>query len=203
MPVLSHSEQVEAREQLEGYRVFALEPAGIAPPGIRFEAQRVEGHGVWAIARPLRPEDQSWNQWTGGPRLFNNRMAHLFEVELHGEATLGWVPEGTVLELNDASNRLPSSASPEGLLAELLSYAKLQEDWILDGDLVARTRAAGPFRAAYMPAQGDGELFGLIGFPLTNQEDAAELAEKHIVAERLTVSVVTSTGIQDLVWVFD
>jgi len=204
LPTLSFAEQSAAREQKDAYETYALHKSGIAPPGIAFESRRAEGAGIWGTAIPVRPEDADWNQWPdGNARLFNNRMAHLFDVQLHGEAMLGWVPEGTALELNDESVRLVSAASPEDLLVDLLFFAKSQEDWILDGDLVARTRAAGAFRAEYIPAQGDRELSGLIGFPMTTHDDGLEIAERHVVAERLTISVVTVAGIQELVWVFD
>ncbi len=204
VPVVAFEAQEEARREVDAYLAYALRPAGIVPPGIDFEPRRADGDGIWGIATPLRPEDAQWNQWPdGGPRLFNNRMAHLFEVHIYGDSLIGWVPEGTVLELNDETTRLVSAPSPEGLLVDLLYYAKSQVDWVLDGDLVARTRVAGPFRSAYMPAQGTEELVGLIGFPISGHADNAEIAEKHIVAERLTVEVVTPRGIEDLVWVFD
>ena len=191
-------------ERRSAYQDYALAPAGIAPPGIAFEPRRAEAEGVWGIATPIRPEDAPWNQWPdGGARLFNNRMAHLFEVTLHGEGVIGWVPEETSLELNDPSVRLVASGSPEGLLVELLYFARIQEDWILDGDLVARTRAAGPFRAAYLPARGQGALTGLIGFPMSMVDLPPEVASTHVVAERLTVAVTTPSGIHTLVWVFE
>jgi len=196
--------QQEAMNKKRAYEAYALRPAGIAPPGIDTTPRRADGDGIWGMAAPIRAEEESWNQWPdGSARLFNNRMAHLFEVSLQGDGLIGWVPEDTSLELNDPSIRLISSGSPEGLLVDLLYFAKTQEDWILDGDLVARTRAAGAFRSSYMPARGSGRIDGIIGFPISSLDAPMEVADTHIVAERLTVSVTTAQGIRTLVWVFD
>jgi hypothetical protein len=204
VPLVAYEAQQDALRQKEAYEAYALHPAGLVPPAIQVAPLRAESMGVWGMATPLRPEDQSWNRWPdGGARLFNNRMAHLFEVTLHGEGVIGWIPEETVLELNDPSIRLVATGSPDGLLVDLLYFAKAQEDWILDGDLVARTRAAGPFRASYLPARGDRQLRGIIGFPMSGGSDPISVAETHIVAERLTLAVTTAEGISRLVWVFD
>jgi len=204
VPLVAYEAQQEALQHKEAYERYALHPSGLVPPGILMTPLRAEATRVWGEATPLRPEDQTWNLWPdGGARLFNNRMAHVFRVTLQGEGVIGWIPEETTLELNDPSIRLVASGSPDGLLLDLLYFAKAQEDWILDGDLVARTRAAGPFRAAYLPARGDGVLEGIIGFPMSDNGDPLGVAETHVVAERLTVAVTTAEGIERLVWVFE
>ena len=88
----------------------------------------------------------------------------------------------------------------------VLRAALLQEGFGLDGDHVERTRAAGPFRAAYLPlGTAQAPLHGVIGFPLSDPE-------RHVVALRVTVGVqgpdgahavgsVTGDGeLEDLAW---
>ena len=81
----------------------------------------------------------------------------------------------------------------------------LQEHFLLDGDLAARTRAAGPFRAAYLPPSGVDELVGVIAFPIQHNdfEHQLALAELHVVAMRLTLQVRYEGGIHNLIYVYD
>jgi hypothetical protein len=174
------------------------------PPSIDPEVRSAEDGTVRAVAAPLRPEDAPWNQWaTGGARLFNDRVALLFSVRIEGTGPIRWVPAATRLEVNDAATSIGASSSGELLLGELLVNAYLEERHGLDGELVDRTRAAGPFRAEYLPlASADGVLEGVLAFPLV--WDGRAIGDAHIVALRLTVGVVGERdGAATLVWVFE
>ncbi len=183
---------------LEAFESYWLAPAVIAPPMIDFSEQRVEQGGLVLKLKPIRPEDAEWNQWKDGqPRLFNNRSAYMFQLHIEGEGPLRWMPKNTKLELNTEGNALPAAESPESLLRPLLAAALDQERFVLDGDLVERTRAAGPFRAEYMPlASQDGPLDGLIAFPL-------EDSDAHVVGLRVTIGVKSVDGPQQIAAVFD
>jgi hypothetical protein len=88
------------------------------------------------------------------------------------------------------------------LLADLLYHAFLEERWSEDGDLVARTRAAGPFRSAYLPPWVAGtELTGVIAFPLATRD--GPLPEIQVAALRLTLAITAADGPHELVWVFE
>ncbi|MEQ1504899.1 MAG: hypothetical protein ABMB14_21890 [Myxococcota bacterium] len=193
-------DQVIAR--LEAYRSQSLAPARIPPPSLDEPAREADQDGVHGLARLVRSEDADWNRWIdGGPRLFNNRAAVLFDLTIEGRGTVVWDPDRTRLEVNDERTVLLASASAEGLLGELLFHAYLEEQWAVGGDLVNRTRAAGPFRAAYLPGVGDGALSGVVAFPLGDAEH--DWSELHVVALRLTVPVTDDAGRHDLVFVFD
>jgi hypothetical protein len=139
---------------------------------------------VRGIARWIRAEEASWNAWPGRRmRLFNHRWAWVVHLDLEGPGTLAWQPSATTLELNDPSQRLTAAALPDEVLSDLVFWALQQERAASGDDLVSRLRAAGPFRAAYLPAAGERHLAGVIAFP------AAEHAEQHVVAARLTVAV--------------
>lgn len=196
--------QEAVSERIEGYRRASLEPARVAPMSITHEMQRIEAGAVVARARPLRPEDASWNRWPqGGPRLFNNRAAHLFEIRVVGRGPLRWVPEHTRLELNDETLVVPAAETTEALLTDLLYMAFLEQRWSVAGDLVERARSAGGFRSAYLPMyQDEGALEGVIAFPLL-EADGSSLADLHVVAARLTVEVLVDGRPTELVWVFD
>ena len=147
----------------------------------------------------MRPEDAEWNRWNDGTlRLFNNRAALLFEIRIDGPAPLTWSPTRARLELNDRRTTLVAAPSGEILLGELLFHAYLEEQWAIEGDLVDRTRGAGPFRSAYLPASAQkGALAGLVAFPFGDNPDV------HIVAMRLSLDVTAGGTDRDLVWVFD
>lgn len=154
-------------------------------------------------AQLVRAEDAEWNQWVdGGPRLFNNRAALIFRIEIEGPGPISWDPDRTRLEVNDENLVLPVASSAEALLAELLYHAFLEEQWALEGDLVNRTRGAGPYRSGYLPAIAlGGDLEGLMAFPLFDGESV--LSDVHVVALRLTLPIVAEDGDHELVWVFD
>jgi len=183
------AEQQAAREELDRFERLWLGPAHIAPPNVAFEGQEQADEQVTVSVRPLRPEDADWNTWPGpAVRLFNNRAALLFEVEAVGRGSLKWMPEGTFLELNTEGNPLDPARTPDEVLLPLLRAALVQEEWGLDGDLVERTRAAGPFRAAYLPTEATrSPLRGVVAFPLPEPE-------LHVVALRLTLAVEAPDG---------
>ena len=202
-------QQQRVESEIASFVDFALRPGQVAPPTIRFEEKSREAGPVTVTVRPLRPEDAVWNQWRDGtPRLFNNRMAQAFDVEIVGPAPLIWLPNATQLELNDESVVLFAAPTADIVLGELLYWALQQERWVLDGDLVARTRAAGPFRTAYMDLSSfeDGVLGGVIAFPTLYDDvsgQPASAAMMHVVALRLTVAVQSAEGIHDVVFVYD
>ena len=192
------TDRAAAAEQVELFRDFWLNPARVAPPTIDFEERAIEDNGLRAFARPLRPEDATWNQWpAAGLRLFNNRAVYLFVVSIEGEGPLQWLPESTHLSLNGGDPILPPSPSPEELLEPLLQAALLEERYVLTGDLVERARAAGPFRAAYLPLSAEsGSLTGVIAFPLSD-------ADRHVVRQELVVGVRRADVDVHLAWIYD
>lgn len=200
---LAAGERDAAQERISAYRAYALEPARIPPPTVSRTEREVHDGPIVGHARIVRPEEADWNQWVdGGPRLFNNRVALLFQLEIGGPGPISWNPDDTRLEVNDERMVLPVAPSAEILLAELLFHAYLEEQWALDGDLVNRTRGAGPFRSTYLPSIDlDDDLDGVIAFPLAVGETL--LYDLHVVALRLTVPIVAEDGTHDLVWVFD
>jgi len=191
----------DVRSQVAVYRERALQPAGVAPPSVDPAPQEVRTGSLFGRAQPVRAEQAPWNAWLDpGPRLFNDRSALLFEVRITSEAPVAWRPSDTRLELNDEDTVLRAASSSEALLHELLYWAYLEQRSGGDGDLIDRSRLAGPFRLAYVPHHSDdGVLSGLIAFPFT----AAAPADTHVVAMRLTVGVTTAAGPEDLVWVFE
>ncbi|MEQ1566995.1 MAG: hypothetical protein ABMA64_15235 [Myxococcota bacterium] len=193
------AEREEAIARIAAYRTFALAPARTPPPSLDVERVEISDGSVRATLWVVRPEAAGWNTWTdGGPRLFNNRGALLFELDVRGPGPLGWLPEGAVLEINDGRTVLGAASSAEVLLGDLLFHALLEERWAIDGDLVARTRGAGPFRGAYLPPVADGPLRGVVAFPLPPGE-----TDLHVVALRLTLPVVAADGDHELVWVIE
>ncbi len=173
------------REELDRWRRAALHPAGIAPPSIAEASGSAERGGVHVRAALVRPEEASWNGWGDGTaRLFNDGAAFLVEVSIEADGPVSWSPVRTILEVNDARLAVAAAPSAEPLLTELLFHAWLEERWWLEGDLSERARAAGPFRAAYLPSRSeDGHLAGIIAFPL------GEHARDHVVALRLTLAL--------------
>ena len=192
------AERIVVTEELSRFRRYWLEPARVAPPTVDFEWREATSGDVTTRIRPLRPEDAEWNQWPGdGYRLFNNRAALLFEVEIDGDPPLRWVPERSTLELNDAGTPLLAAATPDDLLVPLLRAALVQEQFGTDGDLVDRTRAAGPFRAAYLPLSASRpQVKGVIAFPL-------EAPEQHVIAFRVRLRVHGADGGHDLTWLYE
>jgi hypothetical protein len=183
------AEQEAAREELEDFQRLWLKPARIAPPNIPFERRTQQDEQLSVTLLPLRPEDADWNTWPGATaRLFNNRAALLFEVEVVGKGPLTWAPEATALELNTEGDPLGPARTPDQVLLPLLRAALVQEQWALQGDLVERTRAAGPFRAAYLPTESArSPLRGVVAFPLRDPE-------LHVVALRVTLAIEAVDG---------
>jgi hypothetical protein len=185
-------------DRLERYREQSLAPAKIPPPSLDAIEVRVEHGSVVGVARVVSPEDAAWNRWVdGGPRLFNDRAAVVFDLHIDGRGPVTWDPGGTLLEVNDERTVLGVAASAEVLLAELLFHAYLEEQWAVPGDLVNRTRGAGPFRSAYLAAIGDTGLAGVVAFPLGAETPV------HVVAMRLTMLVTDDEGRHELIWVFE
>ncbi len=191
-------ERAEVQQTLDAFSEYWLAPSGVAPPVIEFERMTVTNQGVTMQILPIRAEEAAWNQWPDATlRLFNNRAAYLFEVRLSAEGPLQWVPERSGLELNKPGAPLRAAESPEELLQPLLAAALDQERYVIDGDLVERTRAAGPFRALYMPVGGqDTQVSGIVAFPLDD-------GEQHVVGLKVTIGVNGPNGATDLAVTYD
>ena len=101
-----------------------------------------------------------------------------------------------MVELDTPDNALHAASAPDTLLTPLLSAALEQERWVLDGDLVARTRAAGPFRASYLPTGRSDHLEGVVAFPIGDNDVG-------VSQMRLTLRIEDEDGIHDLVWVYE
>ncbi len=204
--MVSFEGQRNAEESIRRYIEWALLPSRLQPPALKVREVHATNGALSGIARVIRAEDASWNQWpTAGARLFNNRVAHLVEVHIQAPNPVTWVPQETRLEVNSPNIRLPAAESPEVLLSDLSYFALEQERWVLEGDLVARTRAAGPFRGAWI-APADTGLEGVIAFPLmsaTLEDGGRGRAEMHVLALRLTVTVEVAGDRRALEWVFD
>jgi len=192
------AEQAVVQDQLDRFARSWLYPAKIAPPTVPFDEQETHEGGITVRVQPLRPEDAPWNTWPGpSARLFNNRAALLFHVTIEASRPVRWLPGSTGLELNDPGDPLPPARTPDELLAPLLRAALLQERYALEGDFVQRTRAAGPFRAAYLPPDSASTpLTGVIGFPLPDPE-------KQVIALQLTVGLLGPDGRHAVRFLYD
>jgi hypothetical protein len=195
VPVVEPDSRDQAEATLEAFTVATLDPARVAPPAVPAGPHEARDGELRAVVTLIRPEDQEWNSWYGrGARLFNNGVALLLDVHIRGDGPIAWNPRRTRLAVNTEDHLLDPARSPDELLVLLMQAAMLQERHVLDGDLVARTRAAGAFRSAYLPAaNGLGELSGVLAFPLDD-------AEAQIVALRLTLGVDTADGPVELVF---
>ena len=193
---MSLAGQEEAGLSIARFRARTLEPAGLPPPGVDPGPAVAEVEGVLGRAKLVRPEAQSWNRWgpEDKPLLFNDSVALLFDVQVQAAGELRWVVEDCWLEVNSPQVRLPAAASAEHVLADLQWYALEQERWLIDGDLVQRTRHAGGFREAFFHPVTDG-FAGVIPFALVDPE-------AHIGALRLRVTVTVDGVPRELVWVF-
>ncbi|MFT5455476.1 MAG: hypothetical protein ACI9K2_001955 [Myxococcota bacterium] len=206
LPVVSVGEQDRVRSDIASFRQYALEPAGIAPPAVRTTEQRATSGGLDMLARLVPAESASWNAWPDGTaRLFNNRVAHTIEIEISGDGAIGWIPSATTLELNDPETVLLAAPNPEVLLNDLHLLALQAERQLLDVELAERTRAAGAFRSAYLPPAGARSLQGVVAFPLWSAEPGQQtaLAELHVVAMRLTLTVVDGDGPRSVEFVYE
>ena len=179
----------EVAQELSDFEHEWLEPARVAPPTVDFEPHRVSDGPYSATLRLVLPEDARWNQWTAGSvRLFNNRAAYLFDVQVEGPGALQWLPDRTTLTLNTDERSVRAVALPDELLEPLMSAALWQERFGLPGDLVARTRAAGPFRSEYLSrGDGAGRLHGTLAFLLPDPD-------RQVVDLTVVVTVMTADG---------
>jgi hypothetical protein len=196
--VMVPTDQSAVAEELSAFERTWLEPAKIPPPTVTLEPRTLEEGAVTVTVNPLRPEDAAWNAWPGPTvRLFNNRAALMFEVTVDGGGRVAWLPDRTGLELNEVGNPLPPAHTPDELLVPVLRAALLQEGYGLEGDAVERTRAAGPFRTAYLPlGPVDSPMTGVIGFPLLEPD-------RHVVAFRLTLAVLAPDGTHTLSFLYE
>ncbi len=183
------ADQASAQEELVAFERSWLEPARIPPPTVTLEEKEAADGAVVVRVNPLRPEDAAWNTWPGSTlRLFNNRAALLFEVTVEADGPVRWIPEATGLELNEVGNPLRPAQTADELLVPVLRAALLQEGYGLEGDYVERTRAAGPFRSAYLGLDAaPAPMHGVIGFPLADPD-------KHVVALRVTIALQGPDG---------
>jgi hypothetical protein len=183
------SEQQEMADRIAAFSEHLLEPARVAPPSVERGPKRASAGPVTATVELVLPEEESWNRWRdGSARLFNNRVALLFDVRIDGPGPITWDARQSTLALNDEHTVLTAAEDAEILLAGLLVHALLSEEWGVECDLVDRTRAAGPFRAAYLsPSATEAPLEGLLGFQLWNGEEA--LGDLHVAAMRIRLAV--------------
>jgi hypothetical protein len=188
----------DARAVLDDFARTWLAPARVAPPTIDDVAVATEQGDVRATLTPLRPEDAWWNQWSGGTaRLFNNRAALLFDVVVEAPGFVVFLPDASSVRLNRDEDVIVAAANPDELLVPLLGAAMLQEREGEVGDLVERTRAAGPFRSAYLPVRSDtGRMTGVVAFPLDDPN-------RHMTRVRVTLAFGTPDGRVDLSWDLD
>ena len=187
------------REAKSRFESFALDPARQPPPSIDLAWQAPQAGAVTARARLLLPEEAAWNQAPdGSPLLFNDRWVWLAEVELDAGPSATWVADETTLELNDPEMVLSAAAIADDVLGDLIFWALQEERAGLGEGLVARTRAAGGFREAYLPRRvAAGEpLTGLVAFPAVDADGL------HVVAARLTLAVDVEGRREQVVWVF-
>jgi hypothetical protein len=146
---------------------------------------------------PIRAEEAVWNQYPGPElRLFNNQAGWFFKVTAVGQGPVKWVPTGTKLEINEATNTRYPYVSPETLLTPLLEHGRLQEQWALEGDLHLRAGSALEFRAAYLPPHPQITAEGVIAF-------AKWVDPGPIHSMRLTLAFLDDDGLHRLQWVFE
>jgi len=188
-PPPSTAARQEVADRLAAFQRDLLDPARIPPPSVDRRERTITEGDVSATVRLVLPEEAAWNRWRdGSARLFNNRVALLFDARIDGPGPLAWRPERTTLELNDETIRLTAAPDAEVLLGGLLVHALLAAEWGIDTELVDRTRAAGPFRDAYLePRVEQGPLEGLVGFQLWDGNELLE--DLHIAAMRLRLTV--------------
>lgn len=188
-PPPSPAARQEVADRLEAFERHLLAPARIPPPSVERTTETVKDGAVAATVRLVLPEEAAWNRWRdGSARLFNNRVALLFEVKVDGPGPLAWDAHATTLELNDEQTRLTAAPDAEVLLGGLLVHALLAAEWGIETELVDRTRAAGPFRVAYLePRVERGPLEGVVGFQLWDGTEL--LGDMHVAAMRLRLAV--------------
>lgn len=181
---------------LDQFATTWLAPARIAPPTIDFEPM-VATSGQWtATATPFLVEDAAWNRWPEENRLFNNRVAYWFDVEVHGSGELRWLPEETWVDLN-GRQRLRSAPTPEELLEPLFAAAVAETRAGGGRRFADRTRAAGPYRDGYLPiGTAVDAAHGWVAFPTGG-------IERHVTRIELEVTIATHEGTRRFTWLFD
>lgn len=194
--MVTSRDQAVAADAIARYREAFLEPAHLPPLGVARGPFEATAGGATGRATLVRPEEATWNQWGPDrrPLLFNDRRALLAELEIVADGVVAWSPARTWVEVNRPDERVPPVPSAEHLLADLAWYALEQERWLLDGDLVQRTRYAGGWREAFLRPDGS-TLRGVVAFELPDPE-------VHVGALRLTVGIDVDGAPRELVWVF-
>lgn len=185
-------------ERLDRFTGWWLEPAELAPPVVAEGRLAGEGGGVRVTAELIRPETARWNTWgSSSPRLFNDRVAFVFEVTVDSDTPSRWLPALTTLEVNRPGSPITATRDADTLLGPLLAAAIEQERAGLPSDLVDRTRATAPFRDGYLDARAAAlHRTGLIAF---RRPDEAE----HVVGVRLTIAVEADMQTRTLPLTFD
>ena len=186
------------RDALRAFEESWLHAAHVAPPTIEFSPRTQKRNGIQVTIEPILPEEQSWNQWNGpGYRLFNNRAAHLFKVTVHGQGTLKWIPEKTILRLNWPDQTLAPATRPDELLFPLREMALAEQKWGLTPDFTKRYRSVGPFRAQYLPVDPrPNKLSGVLAFPLLFDPG-------QVVALQVDLVIESGAGEIPFSWIYD
>ena len=191
MPLADVAGQSEAAASTAAFRRDWLAPARIAPPTIDFTSVQATIGDLTITATPASPEQATWNSWPGPEsRLFNNRSGLMFVITTAGATPARWLPFQSTLAVNGAEVGSAPSATPDELLVPLLGAALEAERHVVDSDLVERTRAAGPFRSAYLSTAAElPPSTGVVVFPLVD-------AEAQIVEVDLALAFDTAAGVQ-------
>ena len=194
---LDITDRAQAQQQLDRFRDLWLYPAHIPDPPVDL-SNRTHREGLFEVTvHPIRPEAAFWNQYAGSElRLFNNRAGWFFEVAATGNGSVRWVPTGSKLEINTATDVRFPFVSPETLLEPLIEHARLQEEWMLDGDLHLRAGRAREFRASYLSAAERTSIHGVVGF-------GRLMDPGPIHSMRLTMAFQDDDGLHRVQWVFE
>ena len=99
-------------------------PAIIAPPTVSMEPVESGDDHVRVRARYVPVEQASWNRWTHGVRLFNQRAGYLFELDVEGSEPLTLNYADTTLERNVEGAALTAEQDLEVFLLPLQSAAR-------------------------------------------------------------------------------
>ena len=185
-------------KRLSDFEDFWLAPARIAPPTIEYISQTQMKNGIEATIKPIRAEDQLWNQWDSDTvRLFNNRAAHIFVFTVRGPGTLKWVPEKTRLRLNWPEVSMEPALRADDLLEPLRLEALSEQQWMIGTDYTKRHRNAGSFRSKYLPIDTrPNKISGLVAFPIADYT-------RHVVAMQIDFVVQTNRGPVSFSWIYD
>lgn len=185
----------ELRDQLRSERLERNRTPG---PSTSMAPQSQERDGVRATVRPVSAEDATWNAWPDGTaRLFNDGAGYLWEVVFESQRPVRWIPDQTVLAVNDTDQLFAPAEEPDAVLQHLVQGAMLEDAFGLDGDLGLRIRAADAFRRAYLsdrPVAGEQE--GVVLFP-------APAFRLHAVALQLTLALDVGGRDEQFVFLFE